>query len=223
MEILRILGIMLLGYLIGSVPFGFILVKLLTGKDIRDVQSGRTGGTNAMRAAGLWVGIGTGILDALKTYGSVLLANWLVPGNHLMAALTPAAAVLGHNYSIFLAQRDKKGKLFFGGGAGGAPVLGGSMGLWPPSFLIILPAGILIYYFVGYASVTTLSVGVMSLIIFSIRAVLGLSPGEYVIYAVLGLFLLTWALRPNIKRLREGNERMHGYRTRKKTGEKTKK
>jgi glycerol-3-phosphate acyltransferase PlsY len=222
MEIIQTLGLMLLGYLIGSVPFGFILVKVLTGKDIRDVHSGRTGGTNAMRAAGLWVGIGTGLLDALKTYGSVLLANWLAPGNNLMAALTPAAAILGHNYSIFLAQRDKKGKLFFGGGAGGAPVLGGATGLWLPSVFIILPAGILIYYFVGYASVTTLSVGVMTLILFSVRAMLGRAPWEYVIYGVISLFLLTWALRPNIKRLREGNERIHGFRTRNKKNKKKK-
>jgi glycerol-3-phosphate acyltransferase PlsY len=216
MEIIQTLGLMLLGYMIGSVPFGFVLVKLLTGKDIRDVHSGRTGGTNAGRVAGLWVGISTGVLDGLKAYGSVLLANWLAPGNHLMAALTPAAAILGHNYSIFLAQRDKKGRLFFGGGAGGASVLGGAMGLWLPSLFIIFPAGALIYYFVGYASVTTLSVGVMTLMLFSVRAMLGLAPWEYVIYGVLSLFLLTWALRPNIKRLREGNERMHGFRTRKK-------
>jgi glycerol-3-phosphate acyltransferase PlsY len=215
MEIIQTLGLMLLGYMIGSVPFGFVLVKLLTGKDIRDVHSGRTGGTNAGRAAGVWVGIGTAVLDALKAYGAVLLANWLAPGNHLMAALTPAAVVLGHNYSIFLAQRDKKGKLFFGGG-GGAPVVGGAMGLWPTSLLIILPAGALIYYFIGYASVTTLSAGAMVLILFSVRAMLGLSHWQYVIYGLLALFLLTWALRPNIKRLREGNERMHGFRTRKK-------
>ena len=53
MENLSSLGVVLLAYLIGSIPFGWIFVKLKNGKDIRDVQSGRTGGTNAMRAAGL--------------------------------------------------------------------------------------------------------------------------------------------------------------------------
>ena len=48
------IGVIFLAYLIGSIPFGLIIVKLTTGKDIRSVASGRTGGTNAMRAAGFW-------------------------------------------------------------------------------------------------------------------------------------------------------------------------
>jgi len=52
-------------YLLGSVPFGLIIVKLTTGKDIRQIESGRTGGTNAMRAAGFWVGFSTAMLDLL--------------------------------------------------------------------------------------------------------------------------------------------------------------
>jgi glycerol-3-phosphate acyltransferase PlsY len=215
MEILRSLGIIVLGYLLGAVPVGWILVKIRTGKDIRDVQSGRTGGTNAMRAAGAWVGILTGVFDVLKGLFAVRIAQALAPGDAWLAALTPAAAILGHNYSVFLAQRDKQGKLHFGGGAGGATVLGGSMGLWVPALYIMLPVGILIYYFIGYASVTTLSAGVMAILLFAARAYLGHSPWEYVAYGVIALGLLIWALRPNIQRLREGTERLHGYRARK--------
>lgn len=54
MVILSSIGVLILAYLIGSIPFGLIIVKLSTGKDIRTVESGRTGGTNAMRAAGVW-------------------------------------------------------------------------------------------------------------------------------------------------------------------------
>lgn len=214
MQILPSLGVILLGYLLGAVPFGYILVKFRTGQDIRDVQSGRTGGTNAMRAAGTLVGILTGVFDVLKGYFAVQLAGWLMPGAVWLAVLAPAAAILGHNYSIFLAQRDAAGKWQFGGGAGGAPVLGGSMGLWWPSLYIILPIGALIYYFVGYASVTTLSAAVMAIIIFSVGAFLGYFPWEYVAYGFIALVLLAWALRPNIKRLLEGTERLHGYRAR---------
>ena len=57
MQTLIDIGTLVIGYIIGSIPFGLLIVKLKTGKDIRDVESGRTGGTNAMRAAGFWAGI----------------------------------------------------------------------------------------------------------------------------------------------------------------------
>ena len=145
MDILRPLSILGLAYLLGAIPFGFVLVKLRTGKDIRDIQSGRTGGTNAMRAAGFAIGLSTGVMDVLKGTGAVYLARMLAPGNEWLAALAPIFAIVGHNYSIFLLTRDQKGKVRLGGGAGGAAVLGGAFGLWSPALFIILPLGILIY------------------------------------------------------------------------------
>ena len=215
MQMLSSLGIILLGYLIGAIPFGFILVKARTGRDIRDVHSGRTGGTNAMRAAGKRIGVLTALFDILKGYGAAQLALLVAHGDPWLAVLTPLAAVLGHNYSIFLARQDKKGLWQFGGGAGGATVGGGAVGLWLPSLYIMLPIALAIYYFVGYASVTTLSIGLMTTIIFAIRAWLGFGPWEYVVYGLVCSALMGWTLRPNIKRLIEGTERFHGYRTRK--------
>lgn len=215
MDIARAAGVIGLAYLLGAVPFGFILVMWRTGKDIRDVQSGRTGGTNAMRAAGFPVGLTTGVLDVLKGFFAVTLAETLLPGNAWIAALAPVAAVIGHNYSVSLIHVDDDGKLSFGGGAGGATVLGGAMGLWPPAILYMLPIGILIYYFIGYASVTTISAGLMSIVIFAVRAYQGQSPWEYVLFGILVTILVVIALQPNIKALREGKERLHGYRARK--------
>ena len=212
MQYLPILGVILLGYVLGSIPFGYILVRLTTGRDVREVSSGRSGGTNAMRAAGPWVGILTGLLDGLKGYFSVLVASTLLPGDALAAALAPAAAVLGHNYSMFLVQRNERGEILLGGGAGGAPVVGGAIGLWLPSFYIILPISLLVYYFIGYASLTTLSAGVMAVLTFGIGALLGFFPVEYLIFGIIAMLLLLWALRPNLKRLREGTERRHGFR-----------
>lgn len=215
MEIARAAGVIGLAYLLGAVPFGFILVMWRTGKDIRDVQSGRTGGTNAMRAAGFSVGLITGVLDVLKGFFAVSIAGVILPGNIWIAVLAPVAAIVGHNYSVSLIHVDGDGKLSFGGGAGGATVLGGAMGLWLPSLYIIFPIGILLYYFIGYASITTMSAGVMSIIIFAIRANKGLSPWEYVAFGVLATILVVIALQPNIKALRAGTERLHGYRARK--------
>ncbi len=213
MQILVDAGILLASYLIGSIPFGLILVKLLSGKDIRMVESGRTGGTNALRAAGWVAGLLTGILDVLKAAVAVWLSQ-AITANEWIHALAPIAAILGHNYSLFLAERDERGRWRLRGGAGGAPSFGGALGLWAPSALIILPIAALIYYFIGYASVTTLSVALMATLIFAVRAMFFHSPWEYVIYGVLSGILLFWALLPNIKRLMNGTERLHGWRAR---------
>src|SRR5512147_1446473 len=108
-----------LGYVLGSIPFGLLIVKLKTGKDIRTVESGRTGGTNAARAAGLGAGLLTAILDILKGTAAVWLAQALDPANHVVHVLAPVFAILGHNYSLFLLERHANGKLKFHGGAGG--------------------------------------------------------------------------------------------------------
>jgi glycerol-3-phosphate acyltransferase PlsY len=212
MDIVIFLGIVLLAYLIGSIPFGLIVVKLATGEDIRQVQSGRTGGTNAMRAAGFWAGLSTAVLDIFKGASTVWIARALIPGDHLLEIFTAIFAILGHNYSIYLIERDENGKLRFRGGAGGAIAIGGAMAFWAPSIFIIVPLGALILFGLGYASVATMSIPLMIIIMFSIRAALGFSPWIYVLYGVLAELILLFALRPNIKRLINGKERLVGWR-----------
>src|SRR5215208_2011218 len=137
MQTLIGLGTIIIGYLIGSIPFGLLIVKIKTGKDIRQVESGRTGGTNAVRAAGFGAGLLTAVLDILKGASSVWIAEALVPEAHLFHMLAPIGAILGHNYSLFMINRDNDGKLRFHGGSGGAPALGGAVGLWPWMFPIV--------------------------------------------------------------------------------------
>jgi len=208
MQIVFDIGIILLAYLFGSIPFGLLIVKLKTGKDIREVESGRTGGTNAMRAAGFWAGFATAMLDILKGFGAAYVAQKVTPDGwtHVIA---PLAAIIGHNYSIFLPVRDENGKwIRLGGGAGGAPSVGGAMGLWPGSILIILPLGALTFFTIGIASITTMAVALFAIIVFAIRAAQGLMPWIDVLYGVGAEILLVWALRPNLKKLFEGNERI---------------
>jgi glycerol-3-phosphate acyltransferase PlsY len=214
--ILPRIGVLVLAYLIGSIPFGLIIVKLSTGKDIRSVESGRTGGTNAMRAAGVWAGVATAVFDVLKGVSAVIFSHLLIPGNHIwMDVLAPFFSIIGHNYSAFLIERTENGRLRFRGGAGGATCLGGSIGLWFPSLFVILPLCGLIYYFGGYASITTLSVALVSTVVFAFRAWLGLNPWQYAIYGLLAFLALGWSLRPNIKRLMDGDERVVGLRAKK--------
>lgn len=221
MQLVYSLVALFISYLIGSIPFGLLIVKLSTGKDIRHVESGRTGGTNAMRAAGFWAGLSTAVLDIIKSASTVWLTRWLIdlkllPDFPWLVMLAPICAIIGHNYSIFLAERTEGGKVRLRGGAGGTPAVGGAFGLWAPSLIITVVIGILLLFGVGYASLATLSVGLVSAIIFAYRAWIGASPWEYVLYGLISFALLAWALRPNIKRLLNGTERLIGWRARQK-------
>jgi glycerol-3-phosphate acyltransferase PlsY len=202
---------LIIAYLMGSIPFGFLVVKIINGRDIREVESGRTGGTNAMRAAGIGAGAITAILDVLKGAATAWVVTWLIPGQPWVQVGAALLAILGHNYSVFLLKREN-GRWSFRGGAGGATCLGGAIALWNPIGLIILPLAAVVYLFVGYASVTTMSIAFIAMLVFLVRAILGLSPWAYVIYGVLALLALVWALRPNLQRLKEGTERVVGLR-----------
>ena len=202
-------SILIASYIFGSIPFGLIVVKLMTGRDVRTIASGRTGGTNAMRAAGLWAGLLTAILDILKSAATVWLAQ-AITANVWIHIAAPIAAILGHNYSIFMIEHGPDGRVHLHGGAGGAATGGGALGFWPPAALILVPCGLLIWYGIGYASITTLSIGLMVIVIFGVRAALGLGSWEYIIYGVVAEILLIWTLLPNIHRLLEGTERRHG-------------
>ena len=125
-------------------------------------------------------------------------------------------AIIGHNYSMFLPEFDENHR-FKGlrGGAGGAPAMGGALGLWPLSLAIILPLGVIVFFTLGYASITTMSVALFAILVFAVRAANGF-PWIDVFYGVLAEILLIWALRPNIKNLLAGKERvvhisLHGW------------
>ena len=211
MQILIDIVAVVFGYLLGSIPFGLLIVKIKTGKDIRRVESGRTGGTNAMRAAGFSAGLLTATMDILKGAAAVWLAQALNPESNLIHILAPIAAILGHNYSIFLVEHDKNGQWHFRGGAGGAPALGGAMGLWWPMLPIVFSLGALVFFTLGIASITTLAVALFVTIIFAVRAWLGQMPWIDVLYGVVAQLILIWALRPNIQKLLSGNERVVKY------------
>jgi acyl phosphate:glycerol-3-phosphate acyltransferase len=198
------------GYIIGSIPFGMLIVKSRTGKDIRQVESGRTGGTNAVRAAGFWAGLLTAILDISKGAAAVWLAQVIMPANDWIQILAPLAAILGHNYSIFLISRED-GKIHFHGGAGGAPALGGAIGLWPGIFPYVIVGGALIWATTGIASLTTISIPLIIIIVFGINISKGIQDPIDIWYGIFAELILLWALRPNLKKLFTGQERVVKY------------
>lgn len=201
--VLAFLTAILLAYLMGSIPVGVIVVKALTGKDVRDFGSGRTGGTNAMRAGGTIAGVMTGVGDFLKGLGAVNIARVIWPGSPVLEALCAVAAVAGHNWSVFNN---------FKGGAGTGPNIGAAAALWPWAGVILFPAVPVILLLTGYASVTSTAVAVGAVLIFLLRAIFGDAPWAYVGYALATTLFVALALLPNYRRLIEGTERMVGPR-----------
>ena len=188
---------------------------MVKGVDIRKMGSGRTGTTNTMRASGYPLAILTLLLDGLKGMASVWLARYLAPGMIGLEIMSPIIALVGHNYSVFLAEKNTSGKLIFKGGAGGATALGATLALMPSAFPIISIIALIIFFAVGYASLATLSIGASTLLLSVIQYLLGLSSWQYIVYGVLSTGLLVLALLPNIARLKNGTERGVSWRSRK--------
>jgi glycerol-3-phosphate acyltransferase PlsY len=185
------------GYLLGSLPVGFLVVRLSRGLDVRQVGSGRTGGTNVLRAAGWGAAVATGLGDALKGAAAVGLARAL--GTPPLAqALAGFAAALGHNHSCFLRFR---------GGAGTATSVGGAAALWPLGGLLAIPVLLAAAFLTRYASVGSISVALFLPLAFAVGAARGAVPWAYEAHALLTSALTLWALRPNIRRLLRGEER----------------
>ncbi|MBP6016394.1 MAG: glycerol-3-phosphate acyltransferase [Candidatus Promineofilum sp.] len=217
MQILYFILAGLVGYLCGAIPFGYLYVRLFKGEDLRTIGSGRTGGTNSLRAAGLGVGVLTSFSDVLKGAVAVWLTTWLL-SDALGPALLPWAqatagvlSVVGHNWSVFLK---------FGGGAGTGPNVGWSSAIWlwvvPIAFLVM--GGML--YFVGMASVASLSMAAVTIIIFAYRYFAGIDATlAYLAGSIAAGLVVTWALRPNIRRVMNGTERLVGRRAKRREQE----
>src|SRR5258705_8590676 len=92
-------------YLIGAIPFGYLLVKWTTGADIRASGSGNIGATNVLRTTGWKIGVATLFLDMAKGYLAVWLAGRLTEDNPLWMAAAALAAIHGHAFPAFLARR----------------------------------------------------------------------------------------------------------------------
>ena len=188
----------LAGYLIGSIPMGYLVIRLLKGQDIREHGSGRTGGTNAMRAGGLGAAVLTVGGDVCKGAAAVIAARALFPGSVWAEVLAGWGAVLGHNASIYLG---------FKGGAGSGPNMGVAAAFWPPSLIFSLGCLLLSLFVIRYASLGSILIALTIIAVSAIRAVQGLGPIEHIGYGIGAMLLVVYALRPNIERLIKGTER----------------
>ena len=207
----------LFGYLLGSVPVG-VLVCRLFGVDLRQIGSGRTGTTNAWRAAGLKAAIPTLLGDALKGAVAILIvergflllfpepatmsvaeAETRLTALALAKALAGGLAIIGHNWSLFLG---------FKGGAGGITSAATTMALSPLVGGIVWVMGILIMWWTRMASLGTMVVGISAFALFLMLGLNDLSPRPYIIYGAIALISVIVALRRNREALRKGEERV---------------
>lgn len=192
----------LASYLIGSVPVGYLIARMM-GVDLLQSGSGKIGGTNVLRAVGLFPSMMTILGDAFKGLIPTYFAVMVFPAMPWVAALTGAAAVAGHNHSIFLKFR---------GGAGGVTALATLAALNFPGAIIAATVAIIAIVITRFASMATFFGSLTGLIILIVLSVMGKSPYEYIIFGVIVVGLISWALRSNFTRIKAGTERTIGKR-----------
>jgi acyl phosphate:glycerol-3-phosphate acyltransferase len=191
------IGLMAMGYLIGSLPMGVIVARLTGGTDPRMVGSGRTGGTNVLRAMGWGRAIVVGLLDLAKGAVPILVAR-AAEAPIEVQALAGVAAVLGSWKSVLLR---------FHGGRGVATGVGGMLAISPLIFVLAAPVFFVIIAVTRYVSLGSLlgtAFGAGMVVVFVIA---GWLEPEWLIYVVPGLAIVWIAHRDNIERLLAGTER----------------
>ncbi len=197
-----IFGGLLIGFAFGSVPFGYLLVRLKTGGDVRRSGSGNIGATNVGRALGVWGGTVTLALDAAKGAAGAYAAGYVgaaVAGTDSLpwAAAGALGAVLGHCYTPWLRLR---------GGKGVATWLG-AFGLIAPSATAIALAVLVMV--LGATRMMSLASLSASLVLPAAAWWLG-SPGVTVAATMLAALIIVWRHRANIVRIVRGQERRLG-------------
>jgi glycerol-3-phosphate acyltransferase PlsY len=194
---LRDLLIVAAAFLIGGIPWGVIIARVVGGPDPRTLGSGRTGGANVLRALGPGAALASGLLDMLKGTVAVLLARWLGAGPWI-EVLAATAAIIGHTYSPFLG---------FKGGRGVATGWGALLVISPLAALSVVPVFIVIVLTTGYSSLGSLIGSAVAGAVLFVQTLATDGSPAYLAYSVIGAGLIWVFHRDNIARLMRGEER----------------
>ncbi len=191
-------AILVTAYLLGSIPFGYLLVKWVKGVDVRTKGSGNIGMTNVWRVAGAKWGIATLVLDIAKGALAVGLARYLDPGDDLLSVVSGLAALLGNIFSVFLK---------FTGGKG----IGVSVGIFFSLLPIPSSAGLAVFL-IALGLTRMISVGsllaavTMATLAFYLEGGFSWFSG----LAIVATVILWWTHRQNIQRILAGTENKIG-------------
>ena len=201
MPILRPALVILVSYLLGSIPFGYLIVRAKEGSDIRQTGSGGTGATNVSRRAGKIAGILTLLLDALKGATAVLLAMWVFqPPVSWWVTAAAIAVLVGHIFPVWLKFR---------GGKGVATGVGVFVMLAPAAVAVALLIFIGIVLVTRYVSLGSIVAALTIPLLIWIQHVFIRpfeAPAALLAAALLGALLIVFAHRENIVRLVQGRE-----------------
>jgi acyl phosphate:glycerol-3-phosphate acyltransferase len=198
--------IVVVSYLLGSIPFGYLLVRIFRGQDVRQTGSGNIGATNVARTGSKGLGIATLLLDASKGYAAVRFAFWLAGSRglesnsqtiFLLAALAAFCAILGHMFTVWLR---------FKGGKGVATAVGAFAALAPRAIVVALVLFLIVVAFTRYISLGSM----MAAAAFPLL-VWWLNPAERTTAPILLLIAASSLLiivrhKDNIRRLLAGTE-----------------
>ena len=196
----------LVGYLLGALPFGLLMTRLVRGIDVRRYGSGSTGMTNVLRTIGPVPAVIVLVLDSGKGVLAVLLARAFDAGPAIEAA-SALAALVGHNWSVFIR---------FQGGKGIATGVGALCALSPVAGLIAILVGLPVIALSRYVSLgsvvaaSTAAITVPLLAMADPSMPLGVPSYTYAIYTSIGVPLILLKHRSNVERLLRGQERKLG-------------
>ncbi len=197
--LLEFAAVIVISYLVGSIPSGYIAGRALKGIDVRDFGSGAIGATTVMRSLGRGAFVGVLLADALKGYIPVLV-TWFVFESHDLQVASGLAAVLGHDFPLYIGFR---------GGRGVATSFGVYAALAMPVSVSLLAVGlfvVLTFRYMSLMSLVTVPLGALTLLVF---AILGIGDDYTYTKAVFGAFATALVLirhLGNIRRLIKGTE-----------------
>jgi glycerol-3-phosphate acyltransferase PlsY len=212
MMIAKFVAVVIIGYLLGSIPVGYLIARRQAKVDVTKYGSGKVGTTNVLRTAGRKSALLVALFDLLKGVLAVEFA-WLIVGKGYLVVgdfglgglvaqvLAALAAIAGHNWSVFLKFR---------GGRGVATFFGGLVALCPPAALVggeIVITGALL---TRYVSLGSIAGAVGSYAVLVPLTIMNGFPVEYLFYALVGALIILIMHRDNIVRLLSGKERKLG-------------
>ena len=192
----------LIAYLLGGIPFGYILVRLTTGKDVRSSGSGNIGATNVLRTTGRAIAVITLLLDIAKGVGAVWIAEYLTSGDITWMSGAALAVMAGHAYPVFLK---------FKGGKAVASFIGAFAYLTPLPMLAVLLVFVIVVAATKHISAGSIVAAAM--FPFGVWMILHPPAAEVIAAAIAGAFIVV-RHSANIHRLRAGTESVFTWKKR---------
>jgi len=190
---LKVYFLFVISFLIGSIPFGYVICRIIKKIDIRKYGSGNIGATNVYRVCGGFLGITVLILDILKGFIPVFISKNIFHFPSLISVITGLLTIFGHIFSIFLKGR---------GGKGVATSFGVIIGLFPLSALSSFILWFIILLISHIVSVASIIAGFfLPIFIYLFYKDISLT-----IFGIIILFFIVYTHRENIKRLKKGKE-----------------